>query len=361
MNFEKNRFNYLYISISVACLFFIVRGPFYEVLTDISVNPPENVRRTDFSWITVNEWFNSQAYLIKSHEILKNVKSDMKEERIKRIISVKRIGAADVIRISARSSDSISELTDLVENISTAYLANMGYAPGTTPMVSQDITDGNTAKIDMEYTENLKGSRAGITGEINRVEAMISAHEKRTGITDSELKKLQNTEHRAAEIDIETMRISQELDRLKKIYTENWASVSDLTAKLTALKSERELLVSGLEKKALLENEKIELKAILAEESRKLASLKSEAMAVDKKIDERTKAYSAGRATGPVISKAIEDKNRGEALIINPTTTNFLPELGIQVVYGTVVGSVLWFLAGMFLGKKKANGKMGTP
>ncbi|MFA5255425.1 MAG: hypothetical protein WC419_01860, partial [Candidatus Omnitrophota bacterium] len=55
------------------CLIFILRGPFYESVVDISVSPPENIRKTDFSWITVNEWFNGQIYIISSHTLLKDV------------------------------------------------------------------------------------------------------------------------------------------------------------------------------------------------------------------------------------------------------------------------------------------------
>jgi len=130
MNFERLKYLYLFLVIAITTFLFVIRGPAYEVYTDISVSPPEKVRRTDFSWITVNEWFNSQCYIITSHAILRDVASDLSENKLKGIVSAKRLGAADIIRITASSGDKPEKLLELVSSVADLYLGSLRHGLG---------------------------------------------------------------------------------------------------------------------------------------------------------------------------------------------------------------------------------------
>ena len=120
--FTTKKVIFLLIGILSVSLFAILKAPLYEVFVDVQVDPPEEVRRTDFSWITVGQWFTTQAHIITSYTILKDVRSEIGLNRLRRIVSAKRLGAADIIRISIRSDDNPVELEKTVNDIADLYL-----------------------------------------------------------------------------------------------------------------------------------------------------------------------------------------------------------------------------------------------
>ena len=115
----------LAIILSLIVLFAIRTGPSHEVYVDISVNPPEKARKTDFSWITVNKWFNSRVYIIMSRFILEEAKTGISKDRLRKIVSARRLGAADIIGISARSDDNITKLEEAVNGVAYLYLGQL--------------------------------------------------------------------------------------------------------------------------------------------------------------------------------------------------------------------------------------------
>lgn len=356
MHFERNSLAYLIIIISVATFGFMLSGPFYEVLTDISVSPPEVVRKTDFSWITVNEWFNGQTYLITSHVILKNADDLIEESKLKKIISAKRIGAADIIRISARSADNIETLVSVVDAVAKAYMdvANKDDLVITPPV------EGPSADSEA-YSRSLNKERDDLSTRISFLRLAIDKLEQKAAAVQLDIKKGQDLSRRAAELDRDIEKSSLQLEQLKKVYTENWSSVSELTSKINVLKEERNAVSTELERAKRLEAENLALTAEILSSKRELESLGSEKAVLEKKINEISRMPVS---RGQMIDMGNEEKYMVgmSTFIINPTTVNFLPDMGLQILYGMVTGVIVWLLAGLLLKfYRKENRDKGAP
>jgi len=352
-SFSKHRFIYLVEILAGTCLVFILRGSFYEAVVDVSVSPPENIRKTDFSWITVNEWFNGQIYIISSYTLLKDIASDINFERLGRMVYAKRLGASDIIRISVKSEEKPEMLLKLAAEISDLYIKKINEeTPGEKKSKESDAAkeiskkdDGLILKntIEAMYTE-----RAKIKKDIQAAAEQINSYQlsldkyKQSGAMPQDIKD------RIQRIESEISILNRKLTQLRATYTENWPEVSSLKEKLDPLEQEKGRLTSELSIALKNEAEVRQIRGRIDDENKRLAKLKDELNLIDIRLDESLKTIAAKTTPVPEEVKERSSKGMSYAYILNPPTINFLPDLLIQLINSALIALAIWFAIGLY-------------
>lgn len=357
MNFTRFKYLYLIIILCGTIVYFVLNSPLYEVVVDIALSPPENIRKTDFSWITVNEWFTSQAYIITSHSILKDVNSDFSESKLKRIVHAKRLGASDIIRISVRSEDNPEKLLKLAGDIAIVYLQGFHRETNLTAAVvrsskEEAAEEANlspyNAEINKKSVDALYEERTKVVEATRRFSEISKSYELKLAKIDSELKKMDIMNDRIRQIDNELSSSSQRVTKLREVYTENWPEVVSLNEKIRLLTREKEILAPGVASYDKLARQKLEIKTQIDVAEENLSVLKEQSSYINKRIGNLINASPAAEAITvkpkDIISELSQKITDEPTEIINPPTVNFLPDLGIQLAYGVISGYALWFL-----------------
>ncbi|MDD5173462.1 MAG: hypothetical protein WC482_04180 [Candidatus Omnitrophota bacterium] len=342
------------------CLIFILRGPFYESVVDISVSPPENIRKTDFSWITVNEWFNGQIYIISSHTLLKDVVSDINGEKLRKMVHAKRLGAADIIRLSVRSEEKPETLLKLAAEISDLYIKK----------INEDTPEEkkNKEKKDEREKEALKKEALKKDGNLILKNSIDALYDKRVKIKSdiyASIEQVRNYElslnksrqdgtrsqdikNRLSGIENETSALTQKLTHLRTIYTDNWLEIVSLKEKIGPLEEEKRRLMSELNLALKREAEERLICDMRDNENTRLSKLKDELNLIDIRLDESLNMMTEETPPVPEMVKERLSKGMSYAYILNPPTLNFLPDLEIQLINGAFIGFAIWFAIGLY-------------
>lgn len=352
MQLDKYKYIYLFVLIIIATAILVLKGPLYEVVIDISVSPPEKIRKTDFSWITVNEWFTSQTYIITSYAILKNIVSDIEIDDMKRIVRAKRLGAADIIRIHARSEEKPEKLMKLVDDIAALYLKTLNDELSK-PVMEPEIDKTEKQVYDPELYKNLMDS---LYSERAKIQRNIQTSSERLRYYVPELKKieeqaagLRNSHNRAVELDREISVLTQNLEKIRMVYTDNWPAAAELKQKIQVLTKEKEALAPEISLLQEVEGARELLIAKIKEDDKTLSDLKDALGSVDERLNQMIMAHQSAQKTDEAVSAKAEvavpsTKTEGYGYILNPPVVNYLPDLGLQLIYGVTAGVLTWFL-----------------
>ena len=361
--FLKNRYFYLGFSIFFFCVAFIAKGPFYEAFVDVSISPPESIRKTDFSWITVNEWFNSQKYIITSYAILKKANVGIDEEKLKEMVFVRRVGAADIIRISVMADYRPEMLISISDAIAKTYVSTLNRSVvtaegGKLPIESKDLSEVISAyardiRSLREERENIKNKLKSATDYEALCEAELDGSFADSGRA-SEINK------KVSQLDDEISKIMHKASILKEQYTDNWPEIVDLNGKINSMKTERAKLISRIdgavrydEKKGMLSVERRAAKVASDGNEKqldllevKIENLEDQKSAAEARIGPSKPAYSE-------IPDEVFNKKEG-AFILNPPAIDFLPDLWWQLIKGVFSGFFIWaVISGVLSIKKK--------
>lgn len=338
-DFQKYKIIYLCIILLSAFLIVLRTTPSYnDVFVDVIVEPPENVRRTDFSWITVNEWFVTQTRLIKSDTILEAVKSDITGEKLKKIVLANRLGGSNIIRISVHSDEDVEKLKSLVSNIANLYLNQLSKP-------SEVQAESKITMVEAEGKDALQNERLKIQGNIEATSNRLKDYEAELKILETKPNQLQEIKKRIGEIDNKLVSLKTELEKLRAVYTDEWPPVLELLSQIDALESERQKLDSDLPAAQELEDKKSDIINKIDKDKKNIEALQNLLKAIYVRLGQTQQEETVKEQVLP--SKA-ESLNR----IITPPTQKkqrLSPQLGIRLLIATVIGFIFWFLIGLLL------------
>lgn len=353
-DFKKYKRIYFLI-ISVFTFLLVLRNaPSYRgIFVDVIVEPPENTRKTDFSWITVNEWFLTQVHMIKSDAILEGVKSDIGRDRIKRIVSVKRLGASNIIRISASSGDDPEKLKGLVSGIADLYLSQINKlgvpAVEQEKIAEQPQRESPVQEAEREKTlDALRKDRRKIEKEMNAAEKRRENYETGLNHLGPETNRLQEAKARVGEIDRQLIPLNRELAKLRPIYTDNWPSVSNLLIQIKMLESERQKFNTDLSVLQKVEDKRADISSKIDKEEKTTEALKNELKEINGRLA-RVPAEQKKPAEKPALQQKKEELT---GRIISPPAENrqiIYFKLGAMVVITIILAPIIWFLIGRLL------------
>ncbi|MBN1353592.1 MAG: hypothetical protein JW994_02840 [Candidatus Omnitrophica bacterium] len=330
----------LYILVMGAAAFWaLLSGPIFEAYIDISVFPPQDVRATDFSWITVNEWFSSQAYIITSYTVIKNIKSIINPNKFKGAISAKRIGGADIIRISARSNNSPFELTELVGDIADSYLnlLNKGMIGKKIRRLAKE-NENDERKLNNLTTS---GMRAKIAGNINAITASIEESMLNLEHVKSRLAEIENAETRIRLLDEYIQRLNSELSKLRLVYADGWPEVAKVKQNLIVAEKERNELYASITDEHKYREEKSGIESKIAQYKEMLLNLQNEL----KEIDKDMALKPASRIATKVKERQPEpQKGNAYGFAINLPAIKVFPEFFDRLFIGVTFGVLLLIL-----------------
>ena len=376
ISFNRHKLIYFWVIISLASLFSVISGPLYEVYVDISVSPPENVRKTDFSWITVNEWFMTQSCVITSYDILKEVISHkISPERLKRVISAQRLGAADIVRISARAKENPFELREAISQIAEIYLRRLNKTEEAIKLpeepreeLQEELREKSIRSIHI-YREELgllSADRQDLEGEINILKGRLETNEATLrGITDNQT-KIKDLQSRIARIDGQLPAMKQRLTSLRAIYTDVWPEVAKLNQEIGALEQEkgnynRELTVE-LNIAGDNEKKKNKLNISILNDKGAMDIRKQELSEIDGRINKITALITQEKEEGGAkgeralkVTPKTPEKKEAQGYILNPPVINFLPELWGRWAFGFLSGFLIWYIAYLILKNKHSS------
>jgi len=356
MSFNKNKFLYLAVLVGVASLIFALTSPLYEAIVDISVSPPKDVRRTDFSWITVNEWFNSQAHIIRSYHVLENVEFDGNKDRLREMISAERLGAADIIRIHAKSKDDPKKLLKLVKWVAIFYLDYLRGELKEADMPKKEIklAKKSAKEIREKKIDVLQKNQTKLKKELGLLTRRLNRYNQELKEIEPQLKKQDNARNRISQINEKITVVQRKYNALKGVYTENWPAVSKIKRELEVLKKERDEELSAYELFAAdnIEDKGNSIKNNINESREKIMRLKNKLESIDISLN-RLEA-SPKKEVSVKKKKNVSGKIKGSGFIINPPTVNFLPDLWENLMRGVIVGVPVWVLMCLFFKKRSA-------
>lgn len=340
-DFKRYKIVYLAIILSCSMLIAFLTAPSYPgAFVDISVEPPGNVRMTDFSWITVNEWFITQACLIKGDEILDGIKTDIGKEELKRDLSVGRLGAANIIRISISSNRDIGKSKKLVGDIANLYLSQLG---------KPDREDAGTSKMNewrrkIEHGD-LTGERAKIVDEIAAADKRFNDYEAKLKQLEARPEQLQQIKIRMASLDKELVGLKAQVVSLQAVYTDNWPAVINLRNNISAKEKERQLLESNLPVAQKTEVEKTGMISEIDKEKKNIQSLQGKINEIDSLLAEREERGAAVKDEEAAPSK----EPAGNHIITAPTENKQRSGLmlGRRLLIAAIIGVVFWFFVGL--------------
>ena len=346
MNFSRYRFIIPIAVLASSLLILALRGPFYEAFVDVSVSPPENIRRTDFSWITVNEWFLTQSHLIESHAVLKNITHETNEEKLRKIVSAKRISGADIIRISVKSNEQVDKSIKICEEIASLYVKIINKEEGVP--VKEEIRE----EISQRKNEVLTVTINTLTKQQNRLKGELLLVNQKLQDYEIELSKLQveakilgDSQIKIIQLDNQIAGLNQKLAQLRTIYTDNWPAVVELKQKVEPLEKERLKLFESLPPAQEIEDRKNELTAQIRNAKTNIENIKAEINRTDNRLNSALASLSLAQGVpeqkiNP--PQKISPEETGFAFIINPATINFFPDLGTQFIYSGLIAALSW-------------------
>lgn len=360
--FLKNKYFYLGISLFFCCVAFIARGPFYEAFVDVSVSPPENIRKTDFSWITVNEWFNSQKYIITSYAILKKANVGIEEEKLKEMIFVRRVGAADIIRISVMADYRPEMLVSIADAVAKTYVSTLNRSVvtvegGKLPVEGKDLNEVISAyardiRSLCEERENIKNKLKSATDYEALCEAELNGSFSASG-------RAGEINNKVSQLDEEISRAVQRANILKEQYTDNWPEIVDLNSKIDSMKNEKAKLISRIdgavrydEKKGMLSVERRAAKVASDGYSKQLDLLETKIENLENKKSAAEARIGPSKPAFSEIPDEVFNKKEG-AFILNPPAIDFLPALWWQLIKGVFTGFFIWAIINGVLSIKK--------
>lgn len=369
IDFDKHRPTLYGIIVGLFSLLCAATGPLYEVYVDISVSPAQNIRRTDFSWITVNEWFTTQAYLIKSHNILKDVKSPISEKRLMEIISVRRLDSADIIRISARPDKDPLELQNAIAEIAAVYLSKLnstGEIEQLTEKVRKEKGLESLPEAPQEEPQSelqdellqLHAERGHVEDSIDETKSKLTINEKAlNAIADNQL-KVKSLKTRVAGLEGQIASMTQKYTSLRSTYTDDWPEVSRLKASIAALEMKKkeydQELTAELVIAKEIENKKNRVRNQAKATRDELGRLRKDMASIDSRINEINKSSAEAENKETVVKEqAIPREEQTRGYILNPPTVNFLPELWARLIAGVLFGSLFWYIAVLIIRKKQ--------
>lgn len=351
MHFLKFKYIYLALFIFLATAAFVFQGSLYEVVIDIIVNPPADTRKTDFSWITVNEWFVSQTHLVTSYSILKEVKTDIPIEKLKKIVTAKRMGASDIIRISATSEDSM-KLAKLVDDIASVYLKDLALKSAATENKKNTVTGMEKGLVPMEKVHGntlrtLLERRVKAESESKRLRQLITIYETELKKIEREPSDIDTIRRRISDIDNTRVATEARLAKLMEVYTDSWPEVANAKARLTELKSEKDALSTMRDNAQKLLNRRTGLSGGLRDAKADLSRAENELAEINQSLDMGLMATTIKAIENGDVSENA-DKLQKEiekfGYVINPPNINYLPNLEINFLLGLLTGSSLWVL-----------------
>lgn len=338
-NFKKYRIIYLFVILSITLLIAVRIGPLYrEVFVDIRIDPPDNIRKTDFSWLTVGEWFNTQARLMTSYAVLKDVKTNISKDKLRQIVSAKRIGSSDVIRLSIRWRGDVVELKNVVSDMANLYLERPD---------KPDDEIKKPEKMSGIYYEKmysaLSGRRAEVEEKIDEINKRLKNYEIELKNIEPDSARLVETMNRVREIDGALITLRSELENLRISYTDEWSPISALKRKISVLENEKQKLDTVLESEQRAaergKNAKLLIGNKINSDKKDIETLQNNL----KIIDDRLQGI---RQDENIKEKIIPKKKAVKGYIITPPTEKLSPELAIRLVIALIVGLMIWILAG---------------
>ncbi|MFA5008528.1 MAG: hypothetical protein WC546_04845 [Candidatus Omnitrophota bacterium] len=358
-HFKKHKFLYLLAILLLTCAFSIFTGPIFEVYLDLRVSPPNDVRHTDFSWITVNEWFETQARVITSYKNIKQAAGDLGEEKLKQLVTAKRLDSADIIRVSAKGRESSSILEKAVTSVADAYLKSYNASLGLSDNNSKEQPKkGKSLSVEPDYKQELQDiykGRKRLQLEMERTRIRVQEHENELKEINDDYSRANSLEATIAKVNNQLAELNQKLVALTKIYAEGWPEVIKIKEQITAqedqrrqysqeLTAERAKIVKG-------QNEKSNLKMLIKSDADAIFSLKKELEQVNDRADRLEEHLQYLQKDIPIESLAITKEETLQAYIINPPTINFLPDLWMRFLFGAIAGFIPWYI--IYLALKK--------
>lgn len=370
ISFNRHKLIYFCIIATLTSLVSILTGPLHEVYVDISVSPPENVRRTDFSWITVNEWFMTQAYIIMSHDILKDVTSKIGEERLKQVISAQRLDAADIIRISAGAKENPFELEEAIGQIAEIYLKRVNKPEEAKKLPKEPEKKAEVKFNQVTYQRELdllSIDRQNLENEINNIEGHLKTQEDNLKEVQDNQAKINDLAGHIANIDSQLSGKKQRLTSLRTTYADAWPEVAKLKQEVDMLEEEKgkysqELTVeSGILHKN--EEKKNKLNISIRNDKEAIDNRQKELTGINNRIKEITELITAKEEEAKKKEEApktevTSEKKEEQGYILNPPVINFLPELWVRLFFGFLSGCLIWYIAYLIL--RKTNSSLPT-
>ena len=359
IDISKHKALFYGITVGIFSLLCIATGPLYEVYVDIGVTPPQNIRRTDFSWITVNEWFTTQTCIITSYNTLKDVESNIGVAKLRDIISAHRLDSADIIRISARSEHDPFAIQEVIAKISSVYLKRLNGTDEVKPF------PGEAEKMNSpeEFLKESRGELATLQAGRGQIEEKVDAERYKLTLLEKELSAIENSQPnikelrgRIAALDGQIAAMTQRYSSLKTTYADDWPEVSKLKAGIAALQNDREgysrALADGLLAAASTQGRKNQLNSDIKDSRQTLGALKQEMSAINDKIGEIIRPAGKSKKKETVKEEAVPQEERMQGYILNPPTINFLPELWGRLLFGFLFGNFFWHILYLILTKK---------
>ncbi|MFH1593201.1 MAG: hypothetical protein ABID09_00715 [Candidatus Omnitrophota bacterium] len=350
--FHKFKYPYLILLLVFFSFLALEAGPLHEVYIDISVSIPKEVRKTDFSWITVNEWFNGQVRLIESHSVLQHVKTGIGEEALKGLLFVKRLDAVDVIRVSIHSDDDPHILGETLNKIGTVYLESLRGILGKGKALSEPIETVDTDASRASYENTL----ADLKAEGVKIENDIKGAQQNLNSLKNEVAPLEAIERDSKKIESEIARVgntlsplNEKLANLLSVYTENWPTVVELKQKMEPLETEKARLEDELAvARAAYENIDA-LRRSIGEAEAVIRDLQNQERAIRIRLADHIKKEPK---IEPKI--AIDKEETSYGAIITPPTRKILFQAVVRALIGALLGFAIWFAISKFFAKRQS-------
>ncbi|GEM_PF-6773032 len=340
------RFQYLILLLIISALavILIAIGPHYEAAADICLQPPENVRKTDFSWITVNEWFNSQGQIISSRKMIEKIEPGAAAAHLKNIVRARRLGAADVMRIYARGNKDPGSLIKLVDNVTIAYMKSLAQAEclAQESAGADNVTISATAQNDniddKKNMGSLYSTYALIERDIRKITERTEKNKARIQKLNSGIGGSAGIQAKKDYTEQQIISKSKRISELTAVYTDQWPEVSALNLQLAGMKKDMVSLEMDLETSKKNDKALDDVNAKISEDETRLVDLKKKLQSIDLQL-------SCNISSAPVkaAEQQIERKNLcGYGFIINPTSVSIFPFMHIHLALGIVIGLIVW-------------------
>jgi len=346
-DFRKYKILYLVIILFVAITAALLTAPSNrEVYVDISVEPPESVRKTDFSWITVNEWFVTQACLIKSDAILGGIESDIGKEKLDKNLSVNRLGAANILRVSISTTDveDLEKNKKLLSVIADLYLRQLA-KPKETAAANRPAKDEMIGKID---ERELADDRCKIESQIAAAKKRVEENESRLNLIESKPGIAQRLKTRLVEVDKTLVLFKAELVRLETIYTDKWPAIVKLREQIAIGEKERRNVARDYKVAQEAEDKLAVLINDIQTDKKNIDALQAKIQ----EMDNRSSSSESHEEQSLIISEQPLEKAAPANRIITAPTENRqtrITSLGIRLLAACCIGIIFWFFLGLVL------------
>jgi hypothetical protein len=349
-DFKKYKIIYLVIILLSAFLIAFQTTPvFHRVFVDIAVEPPENVRKTDFSWITVNEWFVTQIRLIKSDAILEGVKSDIGKQKLQEIIWANRLGGANIIRISVCSDVDPVKIKSLVNDLASFYVDQLNNPAKESEKPDKESEGAKKEpQVDRKrIIDALLSDRMKIKVDINTINRRLKDNEAELKLLEAQPMQLKEIKVRIETIDKTLIPLKTELEQFRLSYTDNWGQNAKLIKEIDIWETERQKVASNLPAAQKLEDRKTEIISKKDLDKLDVETLQNELKTIDIRL---AQAELGEAAKNPQVPEGALKKATPSGRIITSSAENtqkVYPNLGIRLLIASIIGVLFWFLIGL--------------